>query len=202
MLTADKIKLLAHRRVALRAGAAWLAFLSLLICSAPISARQKSSSTDLVYCPLQKTWVKNGRLETPSQTVDSSLDEICATSEHKQHFVLDLAKSLFSKRIESSRVTQANLFFQYLEKGRQAFAEVAPFRNAPDNQFVRAAAKEKSGAANYRVSFEPRLPESFGLEVLARPPTTDDAAKFNFQFAFELKKISRRINPRAPPSFI
>lgn len=202
MLTADKITSFIHRCTDTRAVAAWVVFFSLLICSIPISARQKHSSADLVYCPLQKTWVKGGQPETYSPPVDHSLDEICATTEHKQHFVIDLAKSLFSKRIESSRISRANLFFQYLEKRKQAFAEVVPFKNAPDYQFVRAATKEKSGAANYRVSFKRALPSAFGLEALARPPTSNDSVKFNFQFASELKKISRNINPRSPPVHI
>ena len=182
-----------------RSALAWMIFSCLLFCSVPLSAQQKLSSSDAVFCPLQKTWVKKNQ---STQSIGNSLDEICAPNEHKQHFVYDLAKSLFSKRVESAQISQEQLFFQYLEKGKQVFAETAPFRNTPDRRLVNAAAKEKSGTANYSVDFHRRPAESFILKVLARPPTFNHNTNFDFQFTQELKKISRQINPRSPPSFI
>jgi len=199
MLTTRVMEIFIRLRDYSRLATAWLIFSCLLICSVPLSAQRKFAPADSVFCPLQKTWVKRNQ---PTQSIDNSLNEICAPNEHKQHFVYDLAKSLFSKRVESTQITQEQLFFQYLEKGRQVFAEIAPFRNSPDRRLVNAAAKEKSGTVNYNVDFHRKTAESFNLKVLARPPTFNHDTNFDFQFAQELKKISRHINPRSPPSFI
>lgn len=182
-----------------RLAMAWLIFLCLTICSVPVFAQQKSLSTELVFCPLQKVWVKGNQSGSELRSIDDSLDEICAPSESKQHFVFELAKSLFSKRIEAAQITREQLFFRYLEKGRQAFAEINPSGNLPDRQLTKAAAKETISTTNYQVDFNQKSAAVFALETLARPPTFHHDTNFDFQFAHELKKISRNINPRSPP---
>lgn len=191
--------LVMKKSIKFRPALAWLIFSCLLFCSVPLFAKQTFSSTDSVFCPLQKTWVKRSHPDAEARRNDNSLEEICAPVEYKQHFIDDLAKSFFSRRIERAQVRQEQLFFQYLEKGRQAFAEIAPFNSSPEHQLIKAASKEKSGMANYQADFHRKIPEAFNLKVLARPPTFSCTTIFDFQFALELKKISRSINPRSPP---
>lgn len=201
MFRAEILKKLIGMREFSRLALAFLIFSCLVISSIPVSAQQKSAA-NLVYCPLQKAWVKGTRFNAELRLADNSLDAVCSANEHKQQFVYDLARNSFFKQIASISHTQEQLFFHYLEKGKQVFAEIASSGSAPNLRIIKAATKEKSGTANFNVDFHQHQPESFGLQTLARPPTFRQSVEFDSRFIPELKRISRNINPRSPPVFI
>lgn len=91
------------------------------------------------------------------------------------------------------------IFFSYLEKGKQAFAELSSSPNLPEPRLARLAATQKSTGGSYKTDFDTIQTEVFTLAQAARPPTVQKSAAFETTAFRRLETISRRIRPRAPP---
>lgn len=173
-------------------------FLFALISVNFLPQSTQNDSEDLVYCPLQKTWVKRDLPGEPVK-VEFPLGEICSSQKNKESFLSDLGKIASSNQIIFDKQDEANLFFNYLEKGKKAFAYFESTQNHPKHQLVRNALNEKGANTNYKIEFEPNRSEEFVLSQLSRPPTVRKTSKFDFQIVYSLEKISHNINPRSPP---
>ncbi len=155
--------------------------------------------SNLVYCPLQKTWIKK---TTETLLIRSNpLDQICMSDSEKQHLTFKIVqKNAFA--IDEKGV------FDTLEKGDkvlndyQDFPNLLNLPNLPNQNLAKLrhsffvlntknGSKTDSQINSQTVSFE----------QLSRPPTILNATKFYFQRVYPLTKISRNINPRSPPIF-
>jgi hypothetical protein len=198
-MTSNKAKKVGNYTAILHSAVFWTTLFCLISGSIPVSARHISQPADAVYCPLQKTWVRKNDPAAEAVRPEKTLDYICSSFDHKESFVFELSNGIFDRQISLTGEKIEKLFFKYLEEGKQAFAEIAPSNNLPGRQMAKNSAGEKSGSTNFKVDFARYPSETFGFEQLARPPTTRQTIKFNFQFVNELDKISRNINPRSPP---
>lgn len=178
---------------------AWLILFCISLCLMPAFGQKSIASADLVYCPLQKNWVAKNSAPMPPIRAGKPLGEICSSERQKEVFFFDLSKNLNFRQIVFNQQNGEKLFFNYLEKGKQAFAEIAPSQNLPDRQLAKLASTEKSTGGNYRTDFIQTPSEVFALHQFPRPPTVHKVVSDN-SFSFrEIKTISRRIAPRAPP---
>lgn len=177
----------------------WLLLFCLFFGSFPISAKQNNPSNDLVYCPLQKKWVKKNQNLSEPKKVEKPLDEICSSSKNKESFIFGLFSVISTKQFSSTKENEESLFFKFLKKGERAFSESPDPNNLPKNQIASAVTKVKGGNVYFNFDFAQELTETFKLNQFARPPNTFQATKFGFHLIRELKNISRNINPRSPP---
>lgn len=180
-------------------------FLALLILfcifsgSLPIFGNGRLHATDEVYCPLQKKWVKQNPVTLPEPIdTEKPLANICTSNNLKENFLADLLKSFHFRRISADQ-KEEEVFFNYLDKGKQAFAEIALPFNSPEHQLAKSSRTEKSSSGNYQKDFGKISVETFLTKQHPRPPTTQKNTVFNYQIARKLKNLSRNINPRSPP---
>lgn len=149
---------------------------------------------NLVYCPLQKTWVQQN---VPQPKIEDSLENICASDKLKSQFSLQLSQKTLGFQPKTEK-----LFFNYLQKGDLAFAEINHHPNLPDSNLAQNH-KTETVANNLRQRIERSELIKFILQAAPRPPTF---SKKNNEFESHpvqiLEKISRNINPRSPPFFI
>lgn len=142
----------------------------------------------LVYCPLQKTWVK------PKSEVSNNLAPLknfCATNKRK----IELAAELALKIIDLKSVTE-NAVFDYLEKGNQVL--VNNFPNLPKDEISKQT-KLETAANNFHYDIIKLQVAKTIFPQILRPPNYRTSTKFDFQIVRSLEKISRSINPRSPP---
>ena len=147
-----------------------------------------------------KKWVS--RDDFPPQPKSGELlADICAPKKLKSAFLEESVKNLrFSQSSFASEQIE-DLFFGYAEKGKCAFAEIGRFPDLPKRRLLQSAAGEKS-LVNRQNDFGKRNVEKFVLKQLARPPTIAPKSLFKTSAVRELRFVSRRIQPRAPPAFI
>jgi hypothetical protein len=152
-------------------------------------------SPDLVFCPLQKEWVK--RSLGPIRT-EPVLADICAGNQEKESFAnrLILAAGA-SLKIQSPEAVES-LFFSYPTKGDRAFTELPPRPNNPDQQLISVKRVQNAGSTN-RLVFAAGIIQIFSINRLSRPPTQNAASNFISQKYRDLETISHAIAPRAPP---
>lgn len=178
---------------------AWLIFLSMLCAAFPsaLSARENRQSDDSVFCPLQKIWVQ--KYAAPVREKDS-LGEICASGGRKNRFYFEVSKKIPFVGLIRDGAQAEKLFFNYLEKGRRALAEIAPAsQNLPSSQIGRLASGERSGASRHKTDFCKTESETFVFAQKPRPPTARKFVLFSTVPFRKLDDISRSIKPRAPP---
>jgi hypothetical protein len=159
-------------------------------------------SPDEVFCPLRKTWVKKtaaipaaiaGKQKEP-------LKDICARIERKESFLFELTESLrFIRATPNDRETE-KLFFSYFAKGKPALKFYISSQNIPEPQFLGSIKAEKrANNSQTELSASPKnpAPAKYQLSLIAGA-----ADEFFPAVAVELKNISRRISPRAPPASV
>lgn len=151
-----------------------------------------SEISTLVYCPLQKTWVKSAEHIKPK--IEKTLDNICTSETLK-----NLAN--FKISLKTLQPADEKTFFDYLEKGDRAFSELNRFPDLPSRK---SFTKSKSEIAinNFNQKIEKSTLHHFSFAQFQRPPNVSVAINFDFQITRDLEKISRSINPRSPPFFI
>ncbi|MBX7174633.1 MAG: hypothetical protein K1X72_26900 [Pyrinomonadaceae bacterium] len=146
---------------------------------------------NLVYCPLQKTWVQQN---VPQPKIEDSLENICASDKLKSQFSLQLSQKTLGFQPKTEK-----LFFNYLQKGDLAFAEINHHPNLPDSNLAQNH-KTETVANNFRQEIGQQDLAGFTLQQIARPPTfVKEINFFASQSAQPLDQISRNINPRSPP---
>ncbi len=146
----------------------------------------------LVYCPLQKTWVKENTPNTPKEF--QSLDKICAGEKRKNTVSFAFSLNTFQPLDEKS-------FFDYLEKGNRLFTEQNRLPDLPNRKLANHL-NTQSAVNNFNQNLENTSPAHFSFAQRQRPPSNSISVNFESQIVRTLEKISRNINPRSPPNFI
>jgi hypothetical protein len=178
-----------------------LVLLCVYLSSLQLSYAAVRRSSDEVFCPLQKTWVKKNPAAPLRRDQKEPLKDICARVERKDIFLSELTESLrFTRATPSGREIE-KLFFTYLAKGRPSLTRYFYSQNAPEPQFLSAARTEKSANNNFRadVAAAPESPAAAKLPHLFIAPIVNN---FSLQTVVELRNISRHLSPRAPPAHV
>jgi hypothetical protein len=172
-----------------RAGYLWL--LGILLSIFPAFASQIRVDPDLIFCPLQKTWVKKGGVSVKSST---PLRNICASQTAKREFSFESYKRLGTAFNDS---LAEPVFFSYSKIGRRAFDAVRSVP-VPDESLSGSGYSEKS-AANGQV-----VPERKDVAtVVIDPPSFAYAGSAESSVGSPVVSEStapeRNSRPRAPP---
>ncbi|MBS1793230.1 MAG: hypothetical protein JSS81_05220 [Acidobacteria bacterium] len=149
-----------------------------------------TGKTSLIYCPLQKTWVK--RLSSPKPTFTNPLDEICMSDSRKSNLAAQIL-------LEGAFGIDEKGVFDVLQKGPQI---LAAYRNSPAAPKPALAGNiHLPGVSNNKKEAKPAPAPAVSKAVRAVLPlrTPDQTANLDFRTVFDLKNISRNINPRSPP---
>ncbi len=175
-------------------------FFCLALGLLPVHGQLSLKSADLVFCPLRKTWI-NKYVPKPPVKIKEPLADICASDRQKAQFFFEVARKVPLLKFIPNSATAEKLFFDYLEKGKQAFALIVAPENAPENGIAKSNAERQSTGNNFQTNFDKAQTQIFTLPQGARPPTVQIAASSQTNALRDLEKISRRIQPRAPPAF-
>jgi hypothetical protein len=179
-----------------------LIFLSLFTGSFCLAVNTQFKSSDAVFCPLQKTWVKKNSPGFGTEKQREPLKNICAPDERKSGFLTELFGAFGLFNIKAAEDQTEKLFFAYYSQGRSAIAAFVSSHNTPGPQFISSGENEKSVR---NPGFE-IVAANVQKIITAAPPRHSTASPENAFVSSknfkELKNISRRIQPRAPPFFI
>lgn len=167
----------------------WL--MSLFIGFSFLNTSQIVKNADLVYCPLQKTWVKRDEAAQPIR--QNPLDQICMSDQKRQELTLQIT-------LKNAFAIDEKGIFDTLQKGEKVLSKYQENPNLPNQNLVqiRQTLNFLNNQNNWKVNFIAKS-EAFSFALNSRPPTFLRSTKFDFQFAQTLDKISRNINPRSPP---
>jgi hypothetical protein len=148
---------------------------------------------NLVYCPLQKNWIKKTAETLPIHS--NPLEQICMSDSEKQHLAFEIVlKNAFA--IDEKGV------FDTLQKGDKVLNDYQDFPNFPHQNL--AEFQHSSGILNTKnnlqIDFQLNA-QTISFQQFSHPPTIQSVTKFDFQFVRILEKISCNINPRSPPIF-
>ena len=199
MSATEKIKKVFSLNTILRSVYAGLIFCAIFFNSFPAFGEKKSDSADLVFCPLQKIWVKKNSSVSRSEKPRNLLDGICSSEKEKQSFIFELTQNINFRQLTFAGKNGENLYFDFLQKGKKAFAEAAAPQNIPNREIANTGSIEKGTNSNFKKDFSRVKSGIFSLEQFARPPTFTENFSYSFIIFREMKTISRRIAPRAPP---
>lgn len=145
----------------------------------------------LVYCPLQKAWVKQS---IPQLKVEDDLENICAGDKLKARFNFQFAQKTLGFQPKTEK-----LFFDYVQKGDLAFVEINHHSNLPNSNLAQNH-KLEPVSNNSRQEISKQDLANLTLQQIARPPTfAKEISSFESQFFQTLESVSRKINPRSPP---
>ena len=129
-----------------------------LICftftSFSILAFDSPGSPDLVFCPLQKQWVKKN---PPPRVADNSLAEICASGKSKSAFVDQLA---LTRRSISEHSHATDQFFKFAARGKQVFDALPRKPDLPDQppaSLAKSSGNNDIGGASNDLCLSPLL---------------------------------------------
>lgn len=174
---------------------AWASFFAIVLATIPFLPVSSPASQNLVYCPLQKQWVKRSeRVEKPVV----SFTDICTGTRGKAEFLGRL--SLVSRR--SNTVTDQtkadSYFFSYVKRGDAAFAGLP---SAPDAPETLATISPLTQAGSSIVNLDPPVVGSTALSLDAFPrPTTPIAGdSYFFHTASVHSTVLTTRVPRGPP---
>ena len=146
---------------------------------------------NLVYCPLQKAWVKKEVEVKPH--LKNPLDEICMSDSLKQKLTVEITlKQAFS--VDEKGV------FETLQKGSQVLEAYQNVPNLPQQNLaeIKQSNSFLTSSNEIKIAFITKK-QAFSFALNSRPPTVKESVKFDFQTAQSLETISRNINPRSPP---
>lgn len=159
----------------------------------PFSQRKTVESADLVFCPLQKAWVKRHKTEI---STENPLSQICASDLQKNKFLLDrLSLSLLS----FNRNETESLFFDYLRQGRSAFIKAYSSRNLPEQEQIEAIKEHKIAGYTHNGQKTKKLNTSFTLPQAPRPPSNQEQTLLWTIASTSLETVLKQIHSRAPP---
>lgn len=179
--------------------ASWLVLLA-FVCSSfgSIMALDHGPAerAGLVFCPLQKKWVKEGEAGKVAPAVP--LSDICAPRRGKSTFAASLLTAVSSQISVNKNLDLTQLFFAFQVKGSGAFAELP---SAPDAPRPPTTLSEKTvvTAGIDRNGFIAVPAKEFSFEQLSRPPTASSATNFHLPQIADLKMVADVTNPRGPP---
>jgi hypothetical protein len=174
--------------------------LSVYLGSLNLATAEAARTSDEVFCPLQKTWVRKSPATVLSQKQRDPLKDICGRDERKTEFLLQLSESLRLTRARPTSQEIIKLFFAYFTDGKPALTRFISSQNVPEPQYFSGSIQEK-GVNNTRSDLAQNTDKVFAL---ARVRSVIALSETNFvsQYPPKLKNISRCIKPRAPPSLV
>ena len=150
----------------------------------------------VVFCPLQKKWVKGG--SQIAELKPTPLSEICSPVKDKNSFTSSLISILNSRVLEKTKIDIATLFFAFKAKGNRAFSDLPSDPQLPSAP-VSVNEVTVPAAGHSRGDVIAVLSPFFTLEQLSRPPT-EAVCDLYFPCVAELPAKLVAINPRGPPS--
>jgi hypothetical protein len=171
----------------------------LCVCASLFYFPQVSSAAaNETYCPLQKRWV-NRYTPQPATTAQQRelLKDICARDDRKSLFLANFIQTLRFIKSKPTNVQVSKAFFAYFTGGKIALNSFVLSGNAPEPELVTLSPNEKS-AASGRLEIADLPGKIFFPVILPRPPVKT-ADNFVRPFPFEIYRLSRRVQPRAPP---
>lgn len=170
--------------------AVWM--VCVLITALSVVAFEGKGSSDLVFCPLQKQWVKRSAPAKPK----ISLADICSSDKEKTHF--------FNRLILNSGIAYADksspedLFFAFQAKGDQALKEIPSSPDFPERKLT-SLIKVQTGSRISQTVLVAVVTQVLSFEQFSRPPTENLSANFTSRRVSDIDNISPSIAPRAPP---
>lgn len=151
---------------------------------------------DLVFCPLQKIFVKRSEPKKIEPRV--ALSDLCAVDKVKADFLERLVVSVNSKRVDG-KLNLGELFFSFSATGDRAFSNLPSVPEAPG--FPLAVVEKVQGVSgierNGHIAVNTQV---FSLQQLSRPPTRRPLTRFHFPPISDLASPAYAINSRGPPS--
>ena len=149
------------------------------------------NSYELVYCPLQKKWVK-GNVEPI--LVKDPLDEFCSSSDNKKLFT----QSFLSNPNYLPTLDVETLFLEYVDKGERAFTEIDHSHELPPRELISFNSIQKASSIYKNELVKKQSANSIELNS-ARPPNTLVSTKFEFPTVQKQSKLSHQNFARPPP---
>lgn len=167
----------------------WL--MSLFVGFSFLNTSKLIENADLVYCPLQKTWVK--RDEAAQLVRQNPLDQICMSDQKRQELILQIT-------LKNAFAIDEKGIFDTLQKGISVLENYRETPNLPNQNLaqIRHSFNFLNTQNDWKLNFIAKS-EAFSFALNSRPPTALKSTKFDFQFVQTLEQISRNINPRSPP---
>lgn len=160
-------------------------------------APEKSSTAEMVYCPLT---LRLQPINPPREiSIGDSLNEICANESQKDRFASAILRSAKVEVSKLNQLTFENLVFDFWQKGKSAFDNLPNLPNLPETFLAKNSFSTLTVGNQFENQFVWKTTEKFAFQLKPRPPTTRNSFVFEFQNVTKLDQISRQIAPRAPP---
>lgn len=166
------------------------------LSSISVIAVEPLKRSDVVFCPLQKKWIKKS--EPTKALSNKPLSDICGSNKNKKQFLNLLSASVLTRINKGKKVDTGILFINFRAVGERAFAEIP---NYPDVPKVPLAIVEKVpvSSGGGRGGNVAATAETIPFEQFSRPPTHDSASKFFFHSVNTLQLVTFAINTRGSP---
>ncbi|MBK7392285.1 MAG: hypothetical protein IPI64_03160 [Chloracidobacterium sp.] len=174
-----------------------LGLLSIILCSLSAFHIGQVKASGLVFCPLQKQWVKKSEPKKAEST--PPLPDICAAVKGKTAFVEKLVAGVGSRIATAGKVDVSELFFSFVAKGDKAFSEIPSSPDLPKMPLT-VVEKAQGGTNVVRSGFLAVNTRTFSFEQVSRPPTPKSVSDFNSPQITGLQSVAYAINTRGPPS--
>ena len=176
----------------------WLFALLLNAFSVAIFAETPLAPAEMVYCPLTKKLQPVKAAKKAARP--NPLGEICADETTKKAF----ADELFAQNLLRTNAPHEEQFeklvFDFFQKGKTAFADLPRLPDAPrKNSLKTFSAVTGFGKTDETQFLGKSTFDDFSPSQKPRPPTPAAVNLFESRNFRELREISRRIAPRAPP---
>lgn len=146
----------------------------------------------LVYCPLQRAWVKKAGEILKA----GPLKNICASDEAKQKFSFESFRKLGSFVVSLDETRIEKLFFDYSKAGSVTLTGLKPV-NAPERQSLTGSDESETIVANGRPAIDRAAPQQAVSLQLALQRAPKIAQKLTTNYYSRIPDGLSR--PRAPP---
>ncbi|MBS1793222.1 MAG: hypothetical protein JSS81_05180 [Acidobacteria bacterium] len=180
--------------------AVWLFALLLNAFSFAVSAETpKAAADEMVFCPLTKKLqpVKATGLKTRRDP----FAEICAGEQDQKAFWNELSGA--GNALKSAALSEKQfeaLVFDFLQKGKAAFANLPPAPGSPEKNAVRTSTAFAAPGNQRETPFvRETAADNFSFAQRPRPPDAVSAVLFEAPLFPKSNIVSRRLAPRAPP---
>jgi hypothetical protein len=170
-----------------------------LICSAfaslPVFSFDRANAADLVFCPLQRQWVKRQPLAPAKPT--ESLSDVCAADRDKAAFADRLILKAAGRSIADEAIV--SLYFEFGAKGDAAFLDARSRSNSPEKP-TSSFSKKEIGSSSVRSDLAVVKNEPLALRRISGA-SKEIAVRSSWDRPLrDLTAIPSSTRPRAPPA--
>ena len=185
-----KVEKFTTKKISVRlASYAWL--VCIFCTSLTVFSLESPRSGDVVFCPLQKQWV---RKNPPRAAPAAEIASFCVSEKSKDAFL----GSISQKAVKINPSGGEAAFFNFLAKGERSFAEIPPLPNAPEQGFVAVTRSEATGnVSRGKIALKTAI---FSFEQLSRPPTLAAVQDFPASQFFFSSTAHNSATLRGPPA--